>query len=95
MVNSVRPNYVKPLKMMKSGTQAGRLNPGAKRTQEKQQKTLETEKQSVQNALLLMKGTSGASGASEENIELLEKKLEELTNEIRTSERKSGTAMME
>ncbi len=85
MVNSIRPNYVNPLKMMKSTGQAERLNPGMQKTPEKQQKTLETKKQSIQNALLLMKGTSGDSGASEEHVEMLEKKLEEITNEIRTS----------
>lgn len=51
------------------------------------------EKQSIQNALLLMKGTSGDSGASEEQIELLEKKLEEITGELRASKREDGTAV--
>ncbi len=92
MVNSIRPNYVNPLKMMKSAGQAERLNPGMQKTPEKQQKTLETKKQSIQNALLLMKGTSGDSGASEEHVEMLEKKLEEITNEIRTSKRETGVA---
>lgn len=64
-----------------------------KKTAEKQQKTLEAEKQSIQNALLLMKGTSGDSGASEEQIELLEKKLEEITGELRASKREDGTAV--
>lgn len=92
MVNSIRPNYVNPLKMMKSTGQAERLNPGMQKTPEKQQKALETKKQSIQNALLLMKGTSGDSGASEEHVEMLEKKLEEITNEIRTSKRETGAA---
>ena len=51
------------------------------------------EKQSIQNALLLMKGTSGDSGASEEQIELLEKKLEEITGQLRVSKREDGTAV--
>lgn len=93
MVGNVRPNYVNPLKMMKNGRMSDRLNPAAKKTPEKQQKTLETEKQSIQNALLLMKGTSGGSGASEEQIELLEKKLEEITSEIRTSKREDETVI--
>ena len=93
MVNNVRPNYVNPLKMMKNDRVSDRLNPAAKKTAEKQQKTLETEKQSIQNALLLMKGTSGNSGASEEQIELLEKKLEEITGQIRVSKREDGTAV--
>ena len=93
MVNNVRPNYVNPLKMMKNDRVSDRLNPAAKKTAEKQQKTLETEKQSIQNALLLMKGTSGDSGASEEQIELLEKKLEEITGQIRVSKREDGTAV--
>ena len=92
MVNSIRPNYVNPLKMMKSTGRAERLNPGMQKTPEKQQKALETKKQSIQNALLLMKGTSGDSGASEEHVEMLEKKLEEITNEIRTSKRETGAA---
>lgn len=40
-----------------------------------------------------MKGTSGDSGASEEQIELLEKKLEEITGELRASKREDGTAV--
>ena len=43
---------------------------------------IKAEKQSIQNSLLLMKGTSGDAGSSEENIELLEKKLEEITKEL-------------
>ena len=92
MVNSIRPNYVNPLKMMKSTGQVERLNPGMQKTPEKQRKTLETKKQSIQNALLLMKGTSGDSGASEEHVEMLVKKLEEITNEIRTNKRETGAA---
>ncbi len=84
MVNSIRPNYVNPLKMMKSTGQVERLNPGMQKTPEKQRKTLETKKQSIQNALLLMKGTSGDSGASEEHVEMLVKKLEEMTNKRET-----------
>ena len=39
------------------------------------------------------KRTSGDSGASEEQIELLEKKLEEITGQIRVSKREDGTAV--
>lgn len=86
MVNNVKPGYVNPLTMMKSGKnrQAKSFYPTGAQTAEKRKKSLEAEKQAIQNSLLLMKGTSGDAGSSEENIELLEKKLEEITKEIKT-----------
>ncbi len=87
MVNNVKAGYVNPLTMMKNGKigQTKSIHLGVFKTAEKKQKFLEAEKQSLQNSLLLMKGTSGDAGGSEENMELLEKKLEEITNEIKTS----------
>ena len=73
MVKNVKPGYVNPL--------------GGMKTAEKKRKSLETEKQSLQNSLLLMKGTSGDAGASEESIEVLEKKLEEITKELQSGRR--------
>ena len=83
MVNNVKTGYVNPLTMMKNSRQTKKLNLGIVKSEEKQQKALEAKKQSIQNSLLLMKGTSGNGDVSEESIELLEKKLEDITNEIR------------
>lgn len=82
MVNAVKQGYVNPLTMMKQGKQTNHFPAEAVKNVQKRQKNLETEKQSIQNTLLLMKGTSGESGASKENIELLEKKLEEVTAQV-------------
>lgn len=87
MVNNIKSGYVNPLIMMRSdrGRQAKPFYSEGTQTAEKRQKALEAEKQSIQNSLLLMKGSSGDAGSSEKNIELLEKKLEEITKEIKTS----------
>lgn len=84
MLNNVKPSYVNPLTMMKSdkNRQVKPFYPDGIQTAKKRKRSLEAEKQSIQNSLLLMKGTSGDAGNSEENIELLEKKLEEITKEI-------------
>ncbi|MCI9421301.1 MAG: hypothetical protein HFG81_01105 [Dorea sp.] len=87
MVKNVKPGYVNPLEMIKKGGQTNRLGLGGMKTAEKKRKSLETEKQSLQNSLLLMKGTSGDAGASEESIEVLEKKLEEITKELQSGRR--------
>jgi hypothetical protein len=85
MVNNIKPNYVNPLTMMKKGTQERHLALDSLKTGEKKQKALEAKKQLIQNSLLLMKGSSGNGETSGENIELLEKKLEEITNEIKVN----------
>lgn len=87
MINNVKPGYVNPLTMVGSSKnkQAKPLYLEGIETAEKRKRSLEAEKQSIQNSLLLMKGTSGDAGSSEENIELLEKKLEEITKEIQTN----------
>ncbi len=87
MVNNVKPGYVNPLTMMGSNKngQTKPLYSEGIQTAEKRKKSLEAKKQSIQNSLLLMKGTSGDAGSSEENIEVLEKKLEEITKEIQTN----------
>lgn len=87
MVNNVKAGYVNPLTMMKDHRQSKQFNPRTMETGEKKQKALEAEKQSIQNSLLMIK-SSGNEEASEENIELLEKKLEDITNEIRTNMQK-------
>lgn len=87
MVNQVRVGYVNPLTMMKSSRQATDLKAGARKDE---QKALEAEKQLIQNSLLLMKGTSGNRETSKENIELLEKKLEEITNELKANKNESA-----
>ena len=89
MINNVKSNYRNPLTMMKSNRQAEHFNLGAMKTEEKKQKALEAEKQLIQNSLLLMKGTSGNGETSEENIKLLEQKLEEITKEIKTSSKET------
>lgn len=87
MVNNVKPGYVNPLTMMGSSRngQTKPLYSEGIQTAEKRKQSLEAKKQSIQNALLLMKGTSGDAGNPEENIEALEKKLEEITKEIKTN----------
>lgn len=87
MINNVKPGYVNPLSMMRSGKKQEKpfCSEGAQ-TVEKRKKALEAEKQSIQNSLLLMKGTSGDAGSSKENIELLEKKLEEIAKELETNQ---------
>ena len=87
MVNNVKPGYGNPLTMMRSNKngQTKPLYSEGIQTAEKRKKSLEAKKQSIQNSLLLMKGTSGDAGNSEENIEVLEKKLEEITKEIKTN----------
>jgi hypothetical protein len=85
MINNIKPGYVNPLKMMKKDSHKNALDlVGGMKKAEKRQKELEAEKQSLQNSLLLMKGTSGDAGTSEESIEVLEKKLEEITKEIQS-----------
>ena len=93
MVNNVKTGYVNPLTMMKNSRQAKQLNLGMMKAEEKKQKALESKKQSIQNSLLLIKGTSGNGEVSEENIELLEKKLEDITNEIRINTQKAAEAV--
>ena len=87
MINNIRPNYINPLTMMKNNKRAKPLS--LDKAEEKNQKALESEKQSIQNSLLLMKGTSGNGETSEENIKLLEKKLEEITTEIKTTKQEA------
>ena len=90
MINNIRPNYINPLTMVKNNKQAKPLGlESMNKAREKRQKALEAEKQSIQNSLLLMKGTSGNGETSEENIKLLEKKLEEITTEIKTTKQEA------
>lgn len=94
MVNNVKPGYVNPLTMMKNVRHGNHLNAGGMKTAEKRQKSLEAQKQSIQNSLLLMKGTSGDAATSEESIELLEKKLEEITKEIQSGRQDTVEEML-
>ena len=91
MINNVKPGYVNPLTMVGSGKnkQTKPIYLEGIETAEKRKKSLEAEKQSIQNSLLLMKGTSGDAGSSEENIELLEKKLEAVTKELEANQQKT------
>lgn len=91
MINNVKPGYVNPLTMVGSNKnkQAKPLYLEGIETAEKRKRSLEAEKQSIQNSLLLMKGTSGDAGSSEENIELLEKKLEAVTKELEANQQKT------
>lgn len=95
MINNIKPDYINPLTMMKNSKQAKPLSLDALKAREKKQKALEAEKQSIQNSLLLMKGTSGNGETSEENIKLLEKKLDEITNEIKTNRQEAKCAINE
>lgn len=95
MVNNVRPGYVNPLTMMKSGKDrpiTSLCSNGIQKA-EKRQRDLEAEKQSIQNSLLLMKGTSQNAGNSEETIKLLEKKLEEITKEMKIDRKNTAEDM--
>ena len=86
MINNTRPNYINPLAMMKNNKQVKPLGlESLDKAGEKKQNSLEAEKQSIQNSLLLMKGSSGNGETSEENIKLLEKKLDEITAEIKAT----------
>lgn len=80
--------------MMKNVRHGNHLNTGGMKTAEKRQKSLEAQKQSIQNSLLLMKGTSGDAATSEESIELLEKKLEEITKEIQSGRQDTVEEML-
>lgn len=86
MVNNVKPDYVNPLTMIRNdkSKQAKFLHSENFQTAEKKQKSLEAEKQSIQNSLLLMKGTSGDAGSSKETMERLEKKPEDCTPNVLT-----------
>lgn len=91
MINSVRTGYTNPLTMMKKNEQTNSLNSEMRRNQEtksevkeeKKSRGLEVKKQALRDTLLLTKGTSGDGGVSEERIEFLEKKLAEVTEEVK------------
>ena len=86
MINNIITNYINPMKMVKNNNQSKTLGLEIMdKAREKRQEALEAEKQSIQNSLLLMKGTSGNGETPEENIKLLEKKLDEITAEIKTT----------
>lgn len=97
MMNITRTEYVNTQAMLHRNSQrnpagvnpanADPINADPAEEKEKQQRMLKEEKQSIQNSLLLMKTTSGDSVGSEESIELLEKKLEEIESRIRAEEK--------
>lgn len=90
MIHSVNSGNVNSQIMIRQSSQSKQSGLKAAGTAEKKQRTLEEEKQAIQNSLLIMKTTSSDSAGSEESIELLEKKLEEIQNEI-----KSGNNVLE
>ncbi len=95
MINTVRNACADAQAMMQ---QDSRMNPVGTKTameDEKKQRTLEEEKKSVQNSLLLMKSTSGDSVGSEESIRLLEKKLEEIQSQIKAGENEQAVSAEE
>lgn len=86
MMNVLRTEYVNPQAAASRSSQM--MNPADTAADSgKKQRALEEEKKAVQNSLLLMKTTSGDSVGSEESIELLEKKLEELESRIKAGEK--------
>ena len=87
MMNVLGTGHFNPQAALSRGSQMNPVNTGAAEESEKKQRTLEEEKKAIQNSLLLMKGTSGDAGASEESIEVLEKKLEEITKELQSGRR--------
>lgn len=89
----VRPGYVNPLTTMKEN----RNNP-VKKHITKDSKTdklteLRSKQQSLQSEMLLMKSTgSDSSGNTSEKLEALQKKLEDVSSDLRTAKnRSSGT----
>lgn len=84
MMNVLRSEYVNPQAAMHQNSQMNPADVNTAEGNEKKQRTLEEERKSIQNSLLLLRTTSGDSVASEESIELLEKKLEELESRIKT-----------
>lgn len=90
MMNVLGTGHFNPQAALGRGSQMNPVNTGAAEESEKKQRTLEEEKKAIQNSLLLMKTTSGDSVGSEESIEFLERKLEEIENRIKTGEKETS-----
>lgn len=87
MSMEIRKNYVNPLTMMKTH-QKQKLQKAASSSQDHSNriKELQSKQQQLQNTLLLMKSTgSDSSGISPENQKALEKKLEEVSQELQAT----------
>lgn len=95
MMNGIRTEYVNPQTMKRQNSRINSVNADGKEETEKKQRALEEERKSVQNSLLLMKTTSGDSVGSQESIELLEKKLEEIESRIRAGEKEKAETLPE
>ena len=90
MMNVLGTGHFNPQAALGRGSQMNPGNTGEAEESEKKQRTLEEEKKAIQNSLLLMKTTSGDSVGSEESIEFLERKLEEIENRIKTGEKETS-----
>lgn len=84
---AVKPGYVNPLTMM--GQKKTGLMPtyAQQKKSEKRQdvKDLQTQKQSLQNHILLLKSTTDGIAGTTESQEMLEQKLEEISLELKTA----------
>jgi molecular chaperone GrpE (heat shock protein) len=87
MMNALRTEYVNPKAVMCQNNQMNSANVNTEEENEKKQRSLEEERKSIQNSLLLLKATSKDSVGSEESIKLLEKQLEELESQIKAVEK--------
>lgn len=90
MIHAVKSGYVNPQDRMRQSYQMKAVNVKTSEEDEKKQRMLKEEKKSVQNSLLLMKTTSGDSAEPKESIERLEKKLEEIENQIKAGEKEAA-----
>lgn len=90
MMNVLRTAYVNPQAAMHQNSQMNPVNVNMAEDSEKKQRALVEERKSIQNSLLLLKTTSGDSVGSEESVELLEKKLEELESRIKAGEKETA-----
>lgn len=95
---TVRPGYINPLSTMgqkKSGL-TGRDSLTQQGGKADSVQKLQTQRQALQNQILLLKSSSDAGGVSQESQEILEQQVEKVSAELKTAEtaemREVGTA---
>lgn len=87
MALQVREGYINPLTMMNRNKNGmGSKSPLNREEGGNGLQNLQNEKQSMQNKMLLMQATSDGGEIPKETKELMEKKLEELSKEIKKLE---------
>lgn len=87
MPMAVKPGYVNPLTRMGQKKTGVTPSYAQQKKSEKSQdvKNLQTQKQTLQNQILLMKSTSDGMAGTTETQEVLEQKLEEVSVELKTA----------